>query len=42
MPQTLLLFMVHTLMESFDGIVWLGVGKDIVNILKFYKNELRL
>jgi hypothetical protein len=30
-----------------DGIVlwetdWLGVGKDIKEILKFYKNELRL
>ena len=29
-------------MESFVLTDWLGVGKDIEEILKFWKNELRL
>ena len=34
--------MVRTLIESFMCIDWLGVGKDIKKILKFYKDEFRL
>ena len=34
--------MVYTLMEFLCETDWLGVGKDIEEMLKFYENELRL